>query len=576
MPESGKKTTTVATENSNSQVNTVPVQNQSAPDKSVDNNTTQNQEQSTTQEPKANLELLKQRLYDTVAAIFSRCGVPTANFRISDLVEFSASVSYSMNWNFKCRCSDKILRSVSDETHVLSTSALDEFTLANTKELEKDSAKTKEFVKHLSVASFEDLKALSGQIICFNRINAIGKTRCKNCHGSGSSICENCGGKGTIECPTCHGSAKACPVCHGSGNAKCHTCNGTGKVKCKDCQGKGEVTVDREVIYDADCKKQISISLMVPGTDKKITSFSKEDEKAIIEAADFSGKPNGNETARGYSVNFLGTAPCYAVHVYLVGVEKPFDFIICGHKNLRSICKPPVLDYVFNDESHLLSDTLIASADDVDEKIKCVKALASKAILAKTIRTIERHEMEIAKEQAVAQGVTVESILTAAKHKDSSRLIYIKTKVKQELLDSITKELTDNAHGYISEDFARVFAKNLISFVPLLMVLNPKTKIIWAGITLVTWMIVILIGYMVPNIVGGIMMMCVSSIICAFTSFALTKNWSYYSAVSMLKLTHRLKKVPSLTVEAVQSIRLILGTVVIGLLTILIVNGHFL
>ena len=42
MPESGKKTTTVATENSNSQVNTVPVQNQSAPDKSADNNTTQN------------------------------------------------------------------------------------------------------------------------------------------------------------------------------------------------------------------------------------------------------------------------------------------------------------------------------------------------------------------------------------------------------------------------------------------------------------------------------------------------------------------------------------------------------
>lgn len=571
MPESG-----------NNASNTVAyADNQSVPSQGTATTTTENQADENkapekSAEAKANLDLLKQRLYDTVAAIFSRCGVPTASFRISDLVEFGASVSYSMNWNFKCRCSDKILRSVSDETHVLSTSALDEFTLANTKELEKDSAKTKEFVKHLSEASFEDLKALSGQIICFNRINAIGKTRCKNCHGSGSAICENCGGKGTIECPTCHGSAKTCPVCHGSGDAKCHNCNGTGKVKCKDCQGKGEVIVDREVIYDADCKKQISISLKVPGTDKKITSFSKEDEKAIIEAADFSGKPSGNETARGYSVNFIGITPCYAVHVYLVGVEKPFDFIICGHKNLRSICKPPVLDYVFNDESHLLSDTLIASADDVDEKIKCVKALASKAILAKTIRTIERHEMEIAKEQAVAQGVTVESILTAVKHKDSSRLMYIKTKVRQELLDSITKELTDNAHGYISEDFARVFAKNLISFVPLLMVLNPKTKMIWAGITLVTWMIVILIGYMLPNIVGGIMMMCVSSITCAFTSFALTKNWSYYSAVSMLKLTHRLKKVPSLTVEAVQSIRLILGSVVIGLLTILIVNGHFL
>ena len=110
----------------------------------------------------------------------------------------------------------------------------------------------------------------------------------------------------------------------------------------------------------------------------------------------------------------------------------------------------------------------------------------------------------------------------------------------------------------------------------MLMVLTPKVKLIGAGITVVKSMRVILIDYIVPNIVGAIMMMCISSIICAFTSFALTKNWSYYSAVSMLKLTHRLKKVPSLTVEAVQSIRLILGSVVIGLLTILIVNGHFL
>lgn len=572
MPESGKDTANKVADE----------KEKSAPEKQDDSNTSQIQSNEiaassdSSIESKANLGLLKQRLYDTVGAIFSRCGVPTANFRISDLVEFGASVSYSMNWRFKCRCSDKILRSVSDETHVLSTSALDEFTLANTKELEKDSAKTKEFVKHLSSSSFEDLKALSGQIICFNRINAIGKTRCKNCHGSGSSTCENCGGKGTVDCPTCHGTAKTCPVCHGSGNAKCHNCNGTGRIRCRDCQGKGEVTVDREVIYDADCKKQISISLKVPGTDKNITCFSKEDEKAIIGSADFSGKPSGSETARGYSVNFMGIAPCYAVHVYLNGVEKPFDFIICGQKNLYSICKPPVLDYVFSNESHLLSDTLIASADDVDEKIKCVKALASKAILAKTIRTIERHEMEIVKEQAVSQGVTVESILASAKRRESSKLTFIRTKVRQELLDSITKELTGNAHGYISEDFARVFAKNLISFVPLLMVLNPKTKMIWAGITLLTWMIVILLGYMLPNVVGGIMMMCVSSVICAFTSFALTKNLSYYSAVSMLKLTHRLKKVPSLTVEAVQSIRLIMGSAVIGLLTILIVNGHFL
>ncbi|MGN1281164.1 MAG: hypothetical protein ACI4UM_04610 [Succinivibrio sp.] len=511
---------------------------------------------------------LTRRMHDIVSSIFSRCGVPKANFRISELLEFSASVTYVMNWKFKCRCSDKSLNSVSDETHVMSMSALDEFTLANTKELEKDSAKTKDFIKHLSEAKFDLLNSLAGQIVCFNRINAIGKTRCKTCHGTGAVPCEECGGKGRVVCPACSGLDESCSVCHGEGRVKCSRCSGTGKAKCPECQGKGEHTVDREIIYDASCTKDISLSLKVPGSDKPVTVFSKEDEKAIISAAEFSDASSGSETPKGYCVTFKGTAPCYAVHVTLDGVPKPFDFIICGKSNFYSICKPPVLDYVFSEESNLLADTLYSSSDDVNEKIKCVKVLASKAILAKTIRTIENHELEIAKEQAVKQGVTVDSLISSSGKKESSKLSYIKSKVKQELLDKVTDVLSENAHGYISEDFARNFAKNLIAFIPMLMLLNPNSKMIWAGITLATWMLTVLIAYCSPNVIGIIVVMSFSALICAFTSVTLTKNWTYYSAVSLLKLTHRFKKVPSLTAEAVHSIRLIVGAFFIALIVI--------
>ncbi|MCI7772791.1 MAG: hypothetical protein MR514_02900, partial [Succinivibrio sp.] len=64
-----------------------------------------------------------------------------------------------------------------------------------------------------------------------------------------------------------------------------------------------------------------------------------------------------------------------------------------------------------------------------------------------------------------------------------------------------------------------------------------------------------------------------SSLICLFTSFALTKNWSYYSAVSMLKLTHKMKKVPSLTQEAVQSAKLMVGISIICVIAFVMMNG---
>ena len=56
----------------------------------------------------------------------------------------------------------------------------------------------------------------------------------------------------------------------------------------------------------------------------------------------------------------------------------------------------------------------------------------------------------------------------------------LRAKLQRDLLESVTNQLIDNAQGYISEDFARNFSRNLISFVPMLLKINPKTKIIWA------------------------------------------------------------------------------------------------
>ena len=91
--------------------------------------------------------------------------------------------------------------------------------------------------------------------------------------------------------------------------------------------------------------------------------------------------------------------------------------------------------------------------------------------------------------------------------------------------------------------------------------------------TLGTWRLDIILGYMMPTVVGAFLLMLLSAVICVFTSFALTKNLSYYQAVSMLKLTtHKLKKIPNINKEAVQSARLMIGSLVVGLVSILLMN----
>ena len=507
-----------------------------------------------------------------INSIFSRCGVAIADITIAEPIAFNASVYYNLNWSFKCRCSDKVLRNVCDDTHVLTTVGLDEYTQANTKELEKENSdKTKLFIDKLNSSSFKELYDLSGQIVCFNRLSAIGRTRCKTCHGTNQVPCEICGGKGRVTCPACHGSGADCQVCHSNGTVKCAHCNGTGHVKCKDCQSKGEQIVEREIIYDASCKKDIVIRLEVPGSNVKYTTFSKADEKTLLKAAHFENNNSGHEITHGYIATFSGQAPCYLIRVTVKNIKDPLDFILCG-EDLKAICKPPVLDYVFQDEARLLSETLITAPDDVEEKVKCVKALGSKAIIVRTMRGIEGHEVEILKNEAVKNGITVESILNSTKG-ENHKAFSLKVASNIKILEAVTNELITNCQGFISEDFARNFSKNLISFVPMLMRLNPNSKLIWSTVTLITWLVMICFLYVANRPLAILFVFIFSSLICLFTSFALTKNWSYYSAVSMLKLTHKMKKVPSLTQEAVQSAKLMVGISIICVIAFVMMNG---
>ncbi len=511
------------------------------------------------------------KLNSIVSAIFSRCGVPIADFTVSEPLSFFAKVNYNLNWNFKCRASDKPPGKISDETHVLSQSGLDEFTRNNSKDLEKESEVTKKFIKRLAEAKFNELSSLAGQITAFNRISAIGRARCKKCHGSKRATCDVCSGKGVISCPSCHGLNDNCSFCNGTGFINCDTCNGTGKTVCKDCKGMGENVVEREIIYDSECVKDISISLNVPGSDKTLSSFSKEDQKIILEAANFEDQSLGTESPHGYKATFIGYAPCFAVRVHLKGETNPFDFILCG-KSLRPICKPPLLDVVFREESKILSSTLNVAPDDVDEKIVCVRALAGKAILAKTIRSIENYELDIIKKEASKLGVTVESIIWENKNSLNSKARLIKSTVREQLIENVSMELMSNAEGFISKDFSRYFARNLIDFVPLLMMLNPNTKTVWTAVSLAVWLINSLAVYFIPTLLCIFICIAFSVAVCAFTSITLTKNWTYYSAVSTLRIRHKLRKVPNLTSEAIQSGRLLIGTILINVIMFILYN----
>ena len=222
------------------------------------------------------------KLNKTVSDICSRCGVPIADIKISDPIVFNASITCSFVWSFKCRCTDKVLKTVPEDATILSIPALDAFTQTNSKELEKESKKTDAFIKKLESASFSEENDLSGQIVCFNRLSAIGRSKCKSCHGTSHVKCDKCNGKGKLVCPACNGSGNNCHVCHGKGYVTCSTCSGTGKKHCTVCRGKGETIVEREIIYDASCQKQLTISLNIPGKQSPITDFSERDRKCIM------------------------------------------------------------------------------------------------------------------------------------------------------------------------------------------------------------------------------------------------------------------------------------------------------
>ena len=529
-----------------------------------------------TSEKKASNDKLKNspfaiKLNKTVSDICSRCGVPIADIKISEPIVFNASITCSFVWSFKCRCTDKVLKTIPEDATILSIPALDAFTQTNSKELEKESKKTEAFMKKLESASFEEENELSGQIVCFNRLSAVGRSKCKSCHGTSHVKCDKCNGKGKLICPACNGSGSNCHVCHGKGYVTCSTCQGTGKKHCTVCKGKGETIVEREIIYDASCQRQLSISLNIPGMQTPITEFSDRDRKCIKNAV-FTDGGTGHSTARGFTTSFVGKAPCYAVNVFIRNIKKPFYFILCG-ENLQAICKPNIIDFAFMNESQILSDTLITSADDVEEKMKCVKSLSQKAILAKTIRSIEGYECELAKKEAVNHGITIESLLYSST--DNAKAKMLRAKLQRDLLESVTNQLIDNAQGYISEDFARNFSRNLISFVPMLLKINPKTKIIWAGITLFTWLFMMFFIYLLPKYSTCFISVIFSTVICVFTSFALTKNWTYYSVVSQLRLKHRMQKVPNLTAEAVNSAKLIVGSCVICFIGALLIRYGF-
>ena len=530
-----------------------------------------------TSEQKASNDKLKNspfaiKLNKTVSDICSRCGVPIADIKISEPIVFNASITCSFVWSFKCRCTDKVLKTIPEDATILSIPALDAFTQTNSKELEKESKKTEAFMKKLESASFEEENELSGQIVCFNRLSAVGRSKCKSCHGTSHVKCDKCNGKGKLVCPACNGSGSNCHVCHGKGYVTCSTCQGTGKKHCTVCKGKGETIVEREIIYDASCQRQLSISLNIPGMQTPITEFSDRDRKCILKNAVFTDGGTGHSTARGFTTSFVGKAPCYAVNVFIRNIKKPFYFILCG-ENLQAICKPNIIDFAFMNESQILSDTLITSADDVEEKMKCVKSLSQKAILAKTIRSIEGYECELAKKEAVNHGITIESLLYTST--DNAKAKMLRAKLQRDLLESVTNQLIENAQGYISEDFARNFSRNLISFVPMLLKINPKTKIIWAGITLFTWLFMMFFIYLLPKYSTCFTSVIFSTVICVFTSFALTKNWTYYSVVSQLRLKHRMQKVPNLTAEAVNSAKLIVGSCIICFMGALLIKYGF-
>ncbi|MBO5565941.1 MAG: hypothetical protein J5934_01810 [Succinivibrio sp.] len=517
----------------------------------------------------------RDRIRAELSAFFSRCGVPYDDIEYGEFIEDEATVTYSINWKFKPDSSDKVIRNVAAEEKVLSENDLARYTENSMDEQMANMAgKRDDFIKYIKMLSIDDLHRFCSTRQVISEKHIIGKVKKGAANlkklskqiASVAAVCPTCMGKGRIVCPTCGGTDPTCKKCHGANGLKCPDCQGTGKYippKARSSLASGRYDyVDRSIgVYGDGEDGFLFHAHDIDGLPKLI--LSPREKELVIKDTQMELESAELLAPNHYRMLFSAKVKCYRQPLQLYGYDEKAVYTAIGD-SLRPVCKPPLLDKLFEKEANVINYTVRTDRiHDADQKIKCCQTIASKALLTKTLRSVESAYDEAMGVAANKFSVNVYDLLDSEMARMDPVLAEAIEYGKRKQTEVVKQKIVEQANRFVSNEFAENLSSDLIDFMPVLSELNPNAKTVWGVASVFTWTLIFIILMIFSSHFAYMFCFFFSVIVAIFISFKITKNMPFFHAASALQLKRNGRPIPDIGPEAVNSARLILVTVII-------------
>lgn len=517
----------------------------------------------------------EKKIQNVLAAFFSRCGVPYSDVTYGSFFEEDATVTFSTLWSFRIEIKDKPIVNIASTDEFMTASAMSIFTDSASRELRASKAEKEEFINRLKTLSIKDLHYLTQKKNVINEKSAVGKVR-KNNVPTKNKVCPDCGGKGITVCAVCGGTDPNCKVCGGKGKSKCGTCGGHGKITEKNILSDlpDNAPIERSILYIAEGTDEFSLS--VPKHDGvPELELTEEERSSVFNDAKFEQSSAEYVSENQYKITFTGTIKLYRQTIVVKdshvdengnsdGTEDVIVYNAVGEK-MRPVNRPPILDTIFANEAAIINFSVRSDhRHDQEQKIACCGIIASKAILTKTLRVAGPAYSKEIVETAKKYSMSVEDLMDDELVRGDPQLRIAREECRRHQIDDVTQALKDEASNFVSDDFARTLARDLVDFLPILDRINPKSKTIWGYGSIVTWSIVFVALIIFPSITTLPACFLFSVLVAIFISYKATQNMPFFRAASQLKIrSTKGRKIPDMGPEAINSARLVIVTVMI-------------
>ena len=514
----------------------------------------------TTTPPPFNAQAFTQK----ITGVLARCAVPTSTYSLSEVRPVKARLNCTVVWKFNVFSKDVTLPPNEKVDNVLSYEALKTYTEKTIAGLRQDQGFLRNFLDKLEFKNLSELLEFARERHFFEAMKIYGMIDCKSCGGAGHLDCNPCKGLGKVPCPDCRGEIGLhCLICHSTGFVKCSACNGKGASNCKICMGSGLNRVERTVLLEVQGVSSVSAELGTGAGRPPVTEFGEEDRRVLFDNASLR-LVGQDAVGEGIRQRFEGEVECLRASVAVAHKESPFYFTACGSGHF--IIRPEVVDYFLTSITQRI-ERMSSGTYDIDERIRNVEEISQYGFIVNLLQQIEPIGAELSESTAVKYAVSADRLTDERYIGKSRRLMMARAEFRSELIRRVARLIDAQSYGFISPEFAGRLARVLINVLPSLNEINPNSEFLWILVITGTSVFALLWCIFLKGALAVGLLLGLTGLVAAGTSFFVTKNLVLYSVLSDLHLTHRGRSVPSLKPEAVFSMKLFCCVILTMILT---------